>query len=585
MGLLAAPACRERPRSGGGGAPLVPTPLAHPDGGARDATDPRMRLDDLVHEHLEAMWSESPTTATWMGVHTYDDRLDDLSPESVARRVGRLQGAFERLEAIPVAPLDAQRRLDRALLERDLRLALFDLVTEKGAERNAVRPVVIVAAGIEELLERDWAPLNERLRLVALRLRRVPTLLEDSRRSLKAPPEVFTRRAIDMATSTRAWIAETLPHLVALLGDDKLAVDVRAAQADALVALDEWLGWAQKDLLQRSKGDAALGKERLQERLRLTEGVEMPIDKLLPIAERELKQAKRAFEDAAHLVAPGKTPADALRAIEDDHGKAEELIPSATADLDAAIAFARDHHIVTLPDARPKVAEMPPFQWGHVSMTLWGPFEPRVQGAWFYIEPVDLTWIPKTRDEHLRALPRPQLLLSTVHEAFPGHFVQGEAQRRAPSPMQKAARSESFVEGWADYIEQAMVEQGYGGGDARVRLVLAREQLMRAARLAGGLRFHGANVKLDDIVRMFDDDAYLDELGARREAERVAVDPACLEPALGRLIILKLRDDYRREKGDAFTLRDFHDRLLAHGAPPPALTRALLLSNPEGDPL
>jgi hypothetical protein len=339
----------------------------------------------------------------------------------------------------------------------------------------------------------------------------------------------------------------------------------------------------QKDLLPRAHGDAALGRERLLGWLRASEAIDLPPDApaaLLAGAERELRAAVKRFEEAAHAVAPGKSPPEAVRQLEEDHPTAEQLLPTAETTLEALLALARDHRLLTLPEARPKVVEMPPFLWGFLLGSFPGPLEPRPNPL-FYVDPVNRSWDRKTRDEHLRALNRSQLALTEAHEVL-GHFAQLEAARRAPSLVQRAAIDEALSSGWALWADQLVVEAGFGGGDgapdpARLRLAQRREALLALCRLVAALRVHGAGARLDDVVDVFSDEGYLEESVARREAERVVYDPAVLRPGLGLLALGRLRDEARAARGDRFSLADFNDQVIARGALPLGLLRRALL--------
>ncbi|HEX2572125.1 MAG TPA: DUF885 family protein [Polyangia bacterium] len=562
-------------------------PPAPPVDAGRAGTPPSgpdAQLDQLAREHIDATFAESPTTATWMGAHLYDDRLDDVSPEAIERRRVRLQSLSARLTALPDDRLDPLHRLDRALLGREVRRALFEMDVERPWERNPVRHVSLIASGIHELLTHDHPSLADRMRLVTQRLRQVRVVLEGSRRTLHNPPELLVRRAIELGQNTRGFIAETLPQVTGVLADEALTNDFRAAQGEALHALDDWLSWLQRDLLPHARGELALGRDQLAALLDAEEMLDVPPEQALAVAERELANVKVAFLEAARAVAPGKTPVEALHLLEEDHPKAEDVLATAAATLEAASAFVRERALIPPPTARLKVMEMPPFLWGGATVVLWGPFEAQTRDTWLYAEPVERQWDPKRREEHLRALPRSQMALTTLHQALPGHFVAQEAIRQAPSALERLARSEAFFEGWAGYSEQMMLAEGFGNGDVRLRLALLREQLVQLCRLIAVLRFHAhvGEAKLDDLGDLFADEAYLDDYAARREAERAAIDPMSLAAALGRLQILKLREDFRQERGRAFTLREFHARLLAHGALPLPLVRRTLLIEDHG---
>ncbi len=562
--------------------PPAPPVAAPPDAGAPHAATPNALLDELIREHVDAALAASPTTATWLGVHTYDDRLDDVSADAQQREIARLRALLARLHDLPDARLDAAHRLDRALLERDARSALFELTDTRPLERSPIRYVDLASSGIQELLARDFAPLPDRLRAIDGRLARLRALFDEARKNLRNPPEVATRKAIELAQGMRSFLADTLPKAVSAVGDDRLLAEFRAAQGDGLRALDEFTAWLQKDLLPRSKGDVALGAARLAERLRVTEGIDLPVDKLLAAGERELRDAGQRFEDLAKIVAPGKSPSEAMRIVEDDHPAEGDLIAAADKDVEQAAAFLRDHKLATVPEPRPKVVEMPPFLWGYTALSAPGPLEAR-RDAYFYVDPVDRGWTRRQRDEHLRALNRTQLQLDVLHEALPGHWLQREAARRAPTLMQKVARSYVSGEGWASYAAQAMLDEGFG--DPRLKLAYQREALVYACRFVAAIRLHAFGAKRDDIVKIFTDAGSLDDYSAQREADRVAFDPMVMAHTLGKLELVKLRADYRSARGDAFNAGELHDKLLAHGAPPVTILRRLLLPDDEGSPL
>jgi uncharacterized protein (DUF885 family) len=270
--------------------------------------------------------------------------------------------------------------------------------------------------------------------------------------------------------------------------------------------------------------------------------------------------------------------------LEEDHGKPEELLTSAQQTLESAVAFVRAQRLFTPPEPeRPKVIEVPPARWGFAQLAMPGPLEQRGHEAYLYIDPVEKSWPDKRKQEYLRTFNRPVMVRTILHEAI-GHYVQAEIDRHAPTTMQKIAWSPLFVEGWAGYAEEMMMNEGWLAGDAKARLAVTRATLLRAARLVAAVRLHALGAKLDDVVKVFTDEVGLDEFQARREAERVAIDPMVLGDALGRIAILKLRDDWRAAHGGA-AIGSFHDALLRHGTPSPILLRRVLLPGDTAKPL
>ncbi len=226
---------------------------------------------------------------------------------------------------------------------------------------------------------------------------------------------------------------------------------------------------------------------------------------------------------------------------------------------------------------------MPPALWGYMQLQMPGPLEQHAHEAYLYVDPVDKSWPDRKKQEHLRTFNRPVMARTMLHEAL-GHYVQAELDRHAPTTMQKMALSPLFVEGWAGYVEEMMLAEGWLPGDAKVRVAAARATVLRAARLVAAVRLHALGAKIDDAAKVFTDEAGLDDEQARREAERAAIDPMVLADALGRIAIVKLRDDWRAAHPGA-PLGAFHDALLRHGTPSPILLRKVLLPGDTASPL
>jgi uncharacterized protein (DUF885 family) len=558
----------------------VPTPGAP----ARPPLSPNDEVAELVRQNLDAELVERPITATWLGVHARDDQIDDVRPEAQARTAMRLQVLLERLRAIDVKQLDATHAFDRLLLEHRTDLQLYTLVELRPLERNPLVYCDLAQSAIYELITDEFLAPTDRLRAINARLRKIRDLLDEARRNLRPTvPELTVRRAIEEAQSTKGFIAETLPKAMQGVPDPKLLDELRNASGDASRALDDFAGWLARDLQPRARGDLAYGRDRLMETLRRGEGVDVTPELLVQLGERELKDARRRLDEATRA-ATGKSGTEVGKLLEEDHGKPEELLTSAQLMLESAVEFARTQHLWTAPDPeRPKVIEMPPALWGYMQLSMPGPLEQRAHEAYLYVDPVDRSWPDRRKQEHLRTFNRPVMARTMLHEAL-GHYVQSEIDRHAPTTMQKVALSPLFVEGWAGYVEEMMLAQGWLPGDPRVRVAAARAAVLRAARLVAAVRLHALGGKIDDATKVFTDEAGLEETPARREAERAAIDPMVLGDALGRIAIVKLRDDWlAAHPGES--LGAFHDALLRHGTPSPILLRQILLPGNSASPL
>jgi uncharacterized protein (DUF885 family) len=582
VGVLSLCGCNER----GASSVRAPANTSTPATGvsSRPPKSPNDEVAELVRENLDAELVERPITATWLGVHDWDDRVDDVRAEAQAHTALRLRALIDRLRAIDDKLLDGTHAFDRLLLEHHADHQLYTLTELRPLERNPLVYCDLAQSAIYELLTDDFLTRTDRLRAINGRLWKIRGLLDEARRNLRATtPELTVRRAIEEAQATKGFIAETLPKAMQGVPDPKLLDDLRNASGDASRALDQFSDWLTRDLLPRAHGDYALGRDRLMETLRRGEGVDVTPELLVALGERELKEARRRLDDATRAAA-GKSGADVGKLLEEDHGKPEELLTSAQQMLVSAVEFVRTQHLWTAPEPeRPKVIEMPPALWGYMQLSMPGPLEHRAHEAYVYVDPVDKGWPDRKKQEHLRTFNRPVMVRTMLHEGL-GHYVQAELDRQAPTTMQKVALSPLFVEGWAAYVEEMMLAEGWLPGDARVRVAAARGTLLRAARLVAAVRLHALGGKIDDAVKVFTDEAGLEDMPARREAERAAIDPMVLADALGRIAIIKLRDDWRAAHVGA-PLGAFHDALLRHGTPSPILLRKMLLPGDTASPL
>ncbi len=536
------------------------------------------QLEARAEQRLDDELEVAPTLATWLGVHTHDDQLDDVRAETDAQQAARIATLHEWLVSLGDEPLSAERQVDRLTLERRLALAMFERSELRPFERNPVVYLQIVQGGLYGLVDEDATLPPERTRLLLARLRRVRPFLADARRNLRnTAPDLSVRRAIELGHQAREFFAESLPRAVAL-PDGKPLDDFRAAVADATHAIDEFLDWLQRDLQPRARGDFAIGKERLMERLRLQESIELSPEQLVALGERELRDARRRLDEAARSLLQLHTGVDLTRLIEDDHPRAEELLPTAQTLIDGLCEYCRVRSLLPPLQTRPRVQEMPPVLWGFVQLSIAGPLEARPRDPQLFVDPVDKAWPERRKLEHLRTVNRSMIEVALLEE-ITGQALLVERNRHAPTLTQKLAMAPMMILGWPHYIERVIVDAGWGGADPRLRVAVERSTLLRAARLVAVVRLHALGAKIDDATKIFTDEAYLDDYQARREAERAALDPLVLGDAIGRLELEKLRADLQ-DAHPQWTLADVHDAMLSHGTVPIAVLRKTLL--PDG---
>ena len=542
-------------------------------------------LPHFVDEYLAYLHEVHPTDATFDGIHLHDDLLEDLGRHAVDGQIRDLGALARRLAAIDPGRLTDTERLERPALDSSIRSRLFELESVRTWERNPQHYADIIATSLAGQALFDYAPLAERARRIVSKLRQVPRLVQAARDNIKEPPGIFVKVGLESMRGTQRFIDEDLPRAFSRLDDMHILGDLADASVEASAAIGAYADYLEKDLAPRSKGSFRLGRERFEEKLRLDEGLTLDVDRLLAIALRELSATQEEFRRVAGRI-NGADPLAAGENAKADHPPAGQLVSTAQAQLGELVAFINKQRIVTIPEGAPvDVAPTPKFyRWTFASMWTPGPFEARPLRATYYITDVDPAWSADRQAEHLRDFNYGNLWSISIHEVFPGHFLHYQHLRRVESKLRKSIlfSSTAMVEGWAHYCEQMMLDEGFRKNEPTVRLGQIAEALIRLCRFIVGIRLHCEDLSVEQGVRFFRDEAFMEEGSARREAERGTFNPSYVLYSAGKLMILKLREDYKAKVGAAYSLRKFHDSLLANGSVPLGLHRALMLGDSAG---
>jgi len=536
----------------------------------------------FADRYFSALYAFAPSQGTAAGFHQYDGRIEDLSAASYRARSDTLHALQTRLAELRPGPLSADERIDAAMIDGAIRSELQDIETLQNWRHNPMGYIALPGAAVDGLMKRDFAPAAQRLRSVTARLRGIPAVLMAMRANVTNPPKEFTDLAIRMAGGSvgffrgavAGWAKSSAAGDTALLREFTISND---SAAEAMAAATEWL---KHDLLPRSKGRYAIGARAFADKLHYDEMVDIPLDRLLAIGEANLKKDHDAFVAVARQIDSSKTPAQVMASLADDHPTAANLIPFVRGTLESARQFLIDKKIVTIPsEVRPAILETPPYarSGGFASMDTPGAYETKATEAFYYVTPPEPDWDAKHVEEHLRAYNRPASAVITVHEAFPGHFLQFIYAKQFPTKTRKLLGASSNSEGWAHYSEQMMIEEGFGGGDPKIHLAQLSAALLRDCRFVVGIQLHTRAMSVEDGAKCFTDQAFQQPANAYEEARRGAYNPTYLYYTLGKLQIYKLRDDFRRAMGTRYTLQGFHDAFVRQGALPIKLLRQILL--------
>ncbi len=408
----------------------------------------------------------------------------------------------------------------------------------------------------------------------------MPAVLDDARRNLRNPPKIYVDIAIEQIDGDIDFFKSAVPLAFAEVTDATLKSALDTASAQVVTALAQYKLWLQHDLLPRSKGDFALGADTYRKQLWDDEMIDTPLDRLLSMARADLAANQKAFAEAAHAIDPNATPAAVLAGLQRDHPPVARLLQTTQDQLDGLEAFIRDHHIVTIPQAsRARVKETPPFMRAttSASMDIPGPFETRATEAYYNMTLPDPAWPAKEQDEFMGQWYDAAVSNVSVHEVWPGHYLQFLYGKNLTSDIRKVFTASSNTEGWAHYVEAMMIEQGLHADDPRYHLAQLQDALLRDVRFIVGIEMHTAGLSVDDAKAMFQREAYQPEPVADSEAKRGTSDATYGYYTMGKLMILKLRDDYKAKLGPAYTLEGFHNAFIqVGGLPLPLVRRAML---------
>jgi uncharacterized protein (DUF885 family) len=535
----------------------------------------------------------SPTSGTLVGYHQYDAQLEDYSRANIDAEIAALKQFQGRIEAIHPddAAGDFVPRSDREIVLSTIRSQLLTLETIRPWEKSSDSYSSACANGAFSLMERKFASPDDRLRSLIAREKRMPALLANARVNLKNPPRVYTEIAIEQLPGIVSFFEHDLPQAFADAQDPASKAEFATSNAAVIAALNSSLDWLKTVLLPKSNGDYRIGAEAFSKKLKYDEMVDLPLDKLLEIGWADMRKNQEHFKQVAHELEPNKSPAEVLEELGENHPAPDHLLDAFRATFDGLDSFIRSHHIVTIPfQVRPIVEETPPFMRAitFASMDTPGPFESHATEAYFNVTLPDPSMKPAEVEGYMHSFNVGTVISTAVHEAYPGHYIQFLWLPQAPSRVRKLLGANTDVEGWAHYTEQMMLDEGYGqpGAGAKdereskfLRLGQLQDALLRNARFIVGIEMHSGKMSFDEAVTFFQKEGYQSKETAMVETKRGTVDPTYLYYTLGKLEIIKLREDMKKKQGAAFSLEEFHNNFLKQGFPPIKIVREAMLGD------
>ena len=533
-----------------------------------------------VAEFIESELRMFPETATEQGDHRFDDRITYQTQAAIAGHVGHAKEWKARFAAVDPGQLSPANEADREWLVLNLD---GDLLWDEQVRSYEREPsLYLPTAAVYSLIKRNFAPLDERMRSVTAREKAALTNLGAARENLKPArvPRVAVDIVLEEAPATLSFFHDDLPAAFASISNTPEKQQFENANAALIEALKSYDQWLRTQLEPVARGDYAIGADAYRRMLKDSDAVDIPLAELDSIGVVEMARLQREFRQTAQQIDPRHSPAEVEKALTEGHPSSREVIPTVTAGLAAIRKYVVDHRIATIPPNAPPptVIETPPYMRAttFASMDTPGPFE-RTGEAFFQVTLPDPSWSPEQEQQLLTFYSPVNISDTSVHEVYPGHYVQFLNNRVNPDLVRALYGSGANAEGWALYCEQMMLDEGLHNGDPRYRLAQLQMALLRACRYLVGLRMHTRGMTVEQATAFFEKNAYMNPHNARVEALRGTGDPGYLRYQLGKLMILKLRADVKKKEGARFELGSFHDAFLRQGAIPIKFIRRAML--------
>jgi uncharacterized protein (DUF885 family) len=549
--------------------------------GAETESAPDRAFRAQVTQFIQAELELNPERATHLGDHRFDDRVDDVSARGIDETIQHAKKWIALFGADDPKSLSPANEADREWLAAHLDGEL--LWTEQVRSYQRDPEMYLPTSAVNALIKRDFAAAEVRMRSVTGREVAALKNLDAARSNLKPAltPNVFVDIALQQMPATIGFFNNDVPLAFAKVADGPDKQAFAKANANLVAAIQDYAQWLKNDLMPKASGDYAIGADAYRRMLNDADMVDMPLDQLEQVGVKELARLREEFQKTAALIDPKRSPTEVMESLSSVHPDANQVLPTVAAGLASIRGYVIAHHIATIPsDVLPMVRETPPYARAttFASMDSPGPFE-KTPEAFYYVTLPDPSWPDAKKEQLLAFYSAPSISDTSVHEVFPGHYVQFLNNRHNPDVVRLIYGSGADIEGWGLYCEQMMLDEGLHDGDPKYRLAQLQMALMRACRYLVGIRMHTQGMTVEHAAKFFEDNAYQTPHNAMVEALRGTGDPGYLRYQLGKLMILKLREDVRKQQRAAFDLGKFHDAFLKQGAVPIKLIRRAMLGN------
>lgn len=544
-------------------------------------------FQQLSEAFIKGYLAFRPEQAVALGFHEYDGRISDYSKVAADSELARLKSYDRQLSALDTSSLSAKMFYDYRILQSGIRKEVFNI---EDVEVYSNNPMTYAGAiDVNVYVKRDFAPIEQRVRSIINIEKGAGATFAAARANLDdSLAKPFIETAIEVAEGSVQFLSGDLVVALKNIKNDSLMAEFKRVNKAAIDEVKGYATYLKKEKLPKAHGHYQLGTEKYKKMLLYGESVTLSPEEILAIGMRELKKEQESFNAAAKIIDPTKKPVEVYNRTQMEHPTADSLIPSAKKNIEAIRQFIVDKKIATIPsEVRVIVTETPQYAraTSTASMDIPGPFETKATEAYYYITPVDPKWTPQQKEDWLKSFNYYTTDIVSIHEAYPGHYTQFlHLKASSATKIEKIFGSYAYTEGWAHYTEKMMVDEGFGNnGDsiraAKYRIAQSGDALLRLCRLCVSIRTHTQGMTVDEATKFFMDNWYQGDKPSRQEALRGTFDPGYLYYTLGKLQILKLREDYKKQEGNNYSLQKFNDAMMDNGMPPIRFLREVLLKD------
>jgi len=555
-------------------------PVANTNQNATANSEQKSGWDAYVDQFLSDYFAANPTFAVIQGKHEYDGKFPDWSEAGLQKEIARLKSEREKASAFKDADLD-----DRQKFERNYLIAQIDkdLFWRETADQPHTNPFWYSDPTDPDVyISRPYAPLDVRMKAYTTYAKNLPSALEQIKGNLHQP---MAKNLIAIGRQSIGGLADffakDVVKIFAPVQDAQLQNDFKAANDGAIKAVKDFDAWlASQEANANNK--FALGPEKFKAMVKQTEGVDIDLDQLEQIAQKDLQRNLDAMKAECDKYAPGKTLIECSDQASAHKAEGADVVQAATAQLGDLRKFIQDNDIVTIPGTEEaKVGLAPPYKaWNFAYINIPGPYETNMPSV-YYVSPPDPSWPKEKQEAYIPG--KGSLLFTSVHEVYPGHFVQFLHANRSKSKFGQVFVGYAFAEGWAHYCEEMMYDEGLGQGDPEMHIGQLQEALLRDVRFISAIGLHTKGMTVDESKKMFIEKGLRSEGEADQQSARGTFDPAYLNYTMGKLMIMKLRDDWCATRGGKSAWKQFHDAFLSYGGPPiPLVRKAMMGADDKG---